>query len=462
MQGSISLNSQLFQNAVQHFQDAILIVRKPATKDDDPIIEYANDKVEVLTGYTPKELFGESPRVLNNKESDHERLKEIHQAILNNERFRTEMKNYHRNGRAYWVEVSLTPLCDGNGKYTHYMSVNRDITKERSVQNTMLLHASVLDQIQNGVIVLNKDQKVIYWNDAAERLYQYTAQEMMGKKAAKLTYPEDAAIGKAAVKYMIDTGQWEGEIRLMRKDGTHFPALVSNRILLGEDKEIIGYVGVSTDISYQKRIQDELQESVNEKEVLLKEIHHRVKNNMQVISSLLFLQSMQTDDKLIQDILIESQNRVRSMSMVHEKLYRSTNLSRIAFDDYIIELTGDQMNTWLGKDSIIQKHFDVDYVEIDIDKAIPCGLLINELISNAVKHGLKNQSTGNLWLSLHKNDGTVRITVGNDGNLLPKNFTLDHTETLGMQLIDSLTRQLDGTLTFQREPHTLFELEFSE
>ncbi|MCC5925945.1 MAG: PAS domain-containing protein [Bacteroidetes bacterium] len=461
MKGLSSLDSQLFSVAVEHFKDAILIIRKPESAGVEPVIEYANARVEQLTGYSPEELVGKSPKILNSEESDHERLDEIYKAMLNDESFCAEMKNYHRDGSPYWVEITLTPLRTQNASFTHYMSVNRDITRQRNVQNTMLLHASVLDQIQNGVVVLDKNQKVMYWNDAAERLYQYTAKEMMGNKAGKLTYHEDSHIANAAVKAMIETGQWEGEIRLERKDGTCFPALVSNRKLLGDDEEVIGYIGVSTDISYLKKIQDELEESLSEKEVLLKEIHHRVKNNMQVISSLLFLQSMQTDDKLIQDILIESQNRVRSMSMVHEKLYRSTNLSRIAFDDYIIELTGDQMNTWLGKDSVVQKHFDVDYVEIDIDKAIPCGLLVNELISNAVKHGLKHQPSGNLWLSLHKNDGKVRITVGNDGNKLPEGFTLEHTDTLGMQLIDSLTRQLDGTLKYSRDPHTLFELEFT-
>lgn len=454
------MDASLFANAVNQFQDAILIVEKPEHTDADPVIVFANQQIEELTGYSPEELRGKSPRILNSDESDQERLAEIHHAILNNLHYTTEMRNFHRDGTAYWVQVTLTPLCDATGTFTHYMSVNRDITHQRQVEDRILMHNSVLDQIQNGVVILDNNQRVIYWNDAAERLYQYTAREMMGKKAAKLTYSEDAAIAKIAVKSMIEEGQWEGEIRLARKDGTYFPALVSNRILLDQNKEVIGYVGVSTDISYQKKIQRELQESLTEKEVLLKEIHHRVKNNMQVISSLLFLQSMQTEDKLIQDILIESQNRVRSMSMVHEKLYRSTNLSRIAFDDYIRELTADQMNTWLGRDSVIQKHFDVDYVEIDIDKAIPCGLLVNELISNAVKHGLKHQSSGNLWLSLHKNEGTVRITVANDGNKLPENFTLEHTETLGMQLIDSLTRQLDGKLEFKTDPHTVFELEF--
>lgn len=456
------INESLFEVLVQNLHDAILIVKVPESATDDPRIVYANKKVEELTGYKPEELIGMSPRMLNGPHTDANRLEAMQQAILNRESFTTELRNFHKDGSPYWVEIHLQPLPDSDGVCRHYMSVNRDVTRQHNVRNTMLLQASVLDQMQNAIVVLDKDRKVIYWNDSAERLYQYTAKEMMGNRVAHLTHPQDLKTARDAASSLKDQGHWQGEVRLLRKDGSCFPALVSNRILLSAENEVIGFVGVVTDISFQKKIQNELEESLNEKEVLLKEIHHRVKNNMQVISSLLFLQSMQTEDKLIQEILIESQNRVRSMSMVHEKLYRSTNLSRIAFDDYIRELTSDQMNTWVGKDSVIQKHFDLDYVEIDIDKAIPCGLLVNELISNAMKHGFRNQLSGNIWLTLHKDNGNVIISVANDGNNLPESFTLEHTETLGMQLIDSLTRQLEGTLVFDTAPHTLFRLEFSQ
>jgi len=462
---SVSHNptEQLFKAVVRHFRDAILIIKTPDKHEEDPEIVFANEQITALTGFTPAELVGQSPRLLNGPDTDPVKLEQIHKAIVNRETYSTELKNYHRNGKSYWAEITLTPICTDDGICTHYLSVNRDITEERRVRNTLLMQSSVLDQVENAIVVLDKDRKVIYWNASAEQLYQYNAEEMVGTRTiGKLTWPADRHITQKAIRQILAKGQWQGEIRLRRKDGSHFPALVSNRILLNEDKEIIGYIGVSTDITYQKQIQSELEDSLHEKEVLLKEIHHRVKNNMQVISSLLFLQSMQSDDPLVQEILVESQNRVRSMSMVHEKLYRSTNLSRIAFDDYILELTSDQMNTWVGKNSVIEKHFDLDYVEIDIDKAIPCGLLINELISNALKHGLKNHTTGNIWLSLKKQDDVVRITVANDGNPLPDGFTLEHTETLGMQLIDSLTRQLDGSLTFRQRPHTIFELEFSQ
>lgn len=249
---------------------------------------------------------------------------------------------------------------------------------------------------------------------------------------------------------------------MIRKDGSVFTALVSNRLLLNREDEVIGYVEVSTDITHHKKTQNELEISLREKEVLLKEIHHRVKNNMQIISSLLHLQSMQYNDTIIQEALIESQNRVISMSMVHEKLYRSTNLSRIAFDDYIRELTHELMDTWVGTNTVINNHYEMEAVEIDIDKAIPWELLVNELISNALKHGLKDQSSGLLVIKLQRRDAEIILTVENNGAPLPENFNIDKTDTLGMQLIASLTQQLIGEISYKTKPHTIFELRFND
>lgn len=455
--------TKLFQSIVLSSNDAILIVTSPSGQDDYGKIIFANPSFEKLSGYSSNELIGKSPDIFFGPKSDLNRLIVLRNAIQLSKSHNTRIFTYKKDKSVYWADVAIIPIPDANGVFTHYYSIIRDISQDREKEETFNLQTTILEQVQDAVVVFDKNRKVIYWNPFAEKLYQYRNHEMLGtRKFSELYHPADAPVARKAIQTVMQEGFWKGEIQMIRKDGSVFTALVSNRLLLNREDEVIGYVEVSTDITHHKKTQNELEISLREKEVLLKEIHHRVKNNMQIISSLLHLQSMQYNDTIIQEALIESQNRVRSMSMVHEKLYRSTNLSRIAFDDYIRELTHELMDTWVGTNTVINNHYEMEAVEIDIDKAIPCGLLVNELISNALKHGLKDQSSGLLVIKLQRRDAEIILTVENNGAPLPENFNIDKTDTLGMQLIASLTQQLIGEISYKTKPHTIFELRFND
>jgi PAS domain S-box-containing protein len=443
--------------------DAVLVCLVPDQKLHEATIIYANPAFETLTGYKSAELTNQSVSFFYDDSAKTALLQLVAEAFTRKCNFKTRLIGQRADESLYRTETVFHPIFDDGGRLTHFFTINKDIGELHKLNETLHLQSSILDQVQNAVIVLDQNSKIMFWNTYAEEIYQYTADEMIGSsRVLRLVHPSCRQKYTEAMRELVSSGTWSGELIMQRKNGGRFIALVSNRVLLNYDGEVIGYIGVITDISLQKEIQAELENSLKEKEVLLKEIHHRVKNNMQIISSLLFLQSMQSDDKLIQDILIESQNRVRSMSMVHEKLYRSHNLSKIQFDDYIEELTWDLMNTWVGNNKVISKEFNLESVQLDIDKAIPCGLLLNELISNALKHGLKNMDTGIIQISLKKSGNRYYIVIANDGNRLPENFSLDQNETLGMQLIGSLTRQLNGDLTYEREPRTTFRLTFPE
>jgi PAS domain S-box-containing protein len=460
---SIQLNAtdRVTDSIMSALNDAVLLCSVPDQKLQEATIQFANTAFEELTGYHSADLTGKSVEFFYDDSAKTALLKLVAEAFSRNRTFKTRLIGQRADEKLYRTETVFHPVYDEAGRLTHFFTVNRDIGEFHKLNETLHLQSSILDQVQNAVIVLDQDSRIMFWNSYAEEVYQYTAEEMIGSsRVLRLVHASCREMYNDAMHELVRNGTWNGEMIMQRKDGGRFIALVSNRVLLNYEGEVIGYIGVSTDISMQKDIQAELENSLKEKEVLLKEIHHRVKNNMQIISSLLFLQSMQSDDKLIQDLLIESQNRVRSMSMVHEKLYRSHNLSRIQFDDYIEELTWDLMNTWVGNNKVISKEFELESVQLDIDKAIPCGLLLNELISNALKHGLKGMETGSIRISLKQAAGKYHILIANDGNRLPENFSLDQSETLGMQLIGSLTRQLNGNLTFDREPKTTFCLTF--
>ncbi|MEN6291299.1 MAG: sensor histidine kinase [Methanobacterium sp.] len=220
----------------------------------------------------------------------------------------------------------------------------------------------------------------------------------------------------------------------------------------------------------RERIENKLKKSLEEKEILLKEIHHRVKNNLQIISSLLNLQSRYINDEEMLDIYKESQNRVKSMAIIHEKLYQSEDLARIDFGDYVKSLVMDLFHSY-GVDNI-EPDINIRDVLLDINTAIPCGLIVNELVTNSIKHGFLASRTrvdsqsfdkrDNIAVNITKENEIYTMSVYDNGMGFPDNLDFRHTDSLGMQLVISLTSQLRGTVELERNNGTLFRIVFKE
>lgn len=452
---------KLFELIVTSANDAVLVTDANSIDEPGPVVTYANPQFEAMTGYSAEEMIGQSPRILQGPKTDRKKLDQIRLALSNNKPIVVDLENYRKDGTTFWVEISIFPLADDTGRMTHFVSIQRDINEWKKIGNQLKLQASMLDEVSNAIIVVDKNNNVSYWNKQAEVLYKFHKSEMVGHRNSGKIFAQDSlSMANEAMRKLQYEGFWRGEMTMQRKDGSTFIALVSNRALLDENGDFTGYIGVSTDITELKRIQNTLESSVHEKEVLLKEIHHRVKNNMQIISSLLHLQALQSDDALINEVLVESQSHVRTMSMVHEKLYKSVDLSKVSLADYTNELAEELLHTWTGTKLQVNRHFNLDNIELSIEQAIPCGLLLNELISNAVKHGFNRHNSGNLYIRLYSENGHVCIEVANDGSKLPESFNLKQTESLGTQLIDSLTEQLMGSIIFESEPITKFTVKF--
>jgi PAS domain S-box-containing protein len=204
---------------------------------------------------------------------------------------------------------------------------------------------------------------------------------------------------------------------------------------------------VAHDITDKKINEREIIQSLKEKEVLLKEVHHRVKNNLQVISSILNLQSSFIQDEKILDILEESRHRIRSMAIIHENLYRTTNFSSINFSSYIIELCRNLISSYqYNKKTVVVLKQKIEHVELNLDQAIPCGLIINELITNSMKYAFNTQTKGIIFLNLKERHEMIELTVGDNGIGLPDGFDYLQTDSLGLQLVVTLVEQLDGEI----------------
>lgn len=210
------------------------------------------------------------------------------------------------------------------------------------------------------------------------------------------------------------------------------------------------------DITEIKEAEENLRRSLSEKEILLREVHHRVKNNLQIISSLLNLQSLGTEGEEVRDVLMESQGRIKVMAMIHEHLYRSESLASINFRDYVERLVEDII---ISHGTGIRKVIEVDDIKPDIDTAIPLGLIINELVTNSVKYAFPD-GTGTVTVRIRSHDDEVSLVVADDGVGLPEDIEPENTDTLGLSLVSILTAQLDGTLTIRRDHGTEFRISF--
>jgi PAS domain S-box-containing protein len=223
------------------------------------------------------------------------------------------------------------------------------------------------------------------------------------------------------------------------------------------------YEQLQVQLKERQQAEDALRSSLREKEVLLKEIHHRVKNNLVVVANLLELQSDHTDHPLASKLFLDSQNRIHSMALIHEKLYRSVSLNRINVRDYLQDLAEHVFESYLPQGKQIQLSCDIAPLELNIETANPCGLIVNELLSNALKHAFGDRPTGHVWLSLQPGlENQIVLTVQDDGIGFPEHLVPGQMDTLGMELIYTLTSQLEGDLEMERNAGTCFRLMFTE
>lgn len=258
------------------------------------------------------------------------------------------------------------------------------------------------------------------------------------------------------------------EVHARRQDSTTFDAGIALAPITGGEL-VKGMVCTIRDISERVQAEEQIRTALTvkenalaEREVLLKEIHHRVKNNLQVVTSLLQLQSASLQDEEAKLYFLDSQNRVQSMALIHEQLYQAADLARIDFSTYIQNLTSHLLASYEGSTGKIDLNIQAEEVYLPIDAAIPCGLLINEMISNAFKHAFPSQGSGMITIMFQSNpEGGVDLTVRDNGVGFPADLDFTRTQTLGMQLIQQLTRQLHGTVELDRTNGTCFHVRFS-
>ena len=335
------------------------------------------------------------------------------------------------------------------------------IIAENVAHENEIYYKAIFENTGTSIIIIDEDMTISRVNSEVERLTGYSKEEIEGRK--KWT---DFAVGEELDRikgyYELrndpDRRPREYETKGRDKDGNIKDLLVTVVTIPDTKKQLASLI----DITKRKTDENQIKSSLKEKNILLQEIHHRVKNNMQIISSLLNLQTKYIEDEKAVDILKESQNRVRSMAMIHEKLYQSKDLSHINFDDYIQSLVSKLFYSYNTEKTYIKPIFEVENLSLNIDTAVPCGLIISELVSNSLKYAFPTGMNGEILVSLKFVDNKYELIISDNGIGIPAEIDLNKLDTLGLLLVTTLTEQIDGEITINRNHGTEFIIRFEE
>ncbi|MCK9422195.1 MAG: PAS domain S-box protein [Bacteroidales bacterium] len=366
--------------------------------------------------------------------------------------------------------IILTRLLYNRRLRQNMQELYQRLTREKKECETLQQQTRVREQqyrflAENSIdfiTLVNSKKERIYASPSSKEIYGYEPGEILHKNLYDLAHPDFLSYSEENFSEMLKTRKERQFVYLaQKKNGMYFwVESILNPIfdrLTGELKEL---VGVTRDIQERKIIELEIMEGTKQKENLLKEIHHRVKNNFAILVSLINMQMDQSNNPELRQSLSNLQLRIRTMALVHEMLYRSKDFEKISFPDYLRSLASVVAGTYNRRD--IHVSFETDETVMDIESSIPLGLIINEILSNVYKHAFPDGKPGNIRILLKKKPDRpiVCLTIHDNGIGLPINFSLEQCPTMGLQIVQILGRQLEGDIVLKNDEGTLFTLCF--
>ncbi|MEN6611401.1 MAG: histidine kinase dimerization/phosphoacceptor domain -containing protein [Methanoregulaceae archaeon] len=360
------------------------------------------------------------------------------------------------------VRESNESLCETNRKLRQEIT-ERQLTRE-ALETSEKKYFTLFNNANDIVIFGERREnslsyRVVEVNDAACRIIGYPREILLSRDLFEGVMPGSTHRLPLVFDELERNDHVTFELDYLAGDGRVLPLeMNAHRFVLG-GKTVLMAIG--RDVSARKKIEYDLRESLAEKDVLLREVHHRVKNNLQVIISLLDLESCNITDPFAREHFRECQNRIRSMALVHQNLYQSRNFSTIRAGEYIRVLV-DHLAQSCGLVPGITLQYDLDEIDLDLDTAIPCGFVINELVTNAFRHAFAGREYGTLRISLKKTaDLMLTLIVEDDGSGFPEGVDFQDTSSLGLQIVTALSRQLEADVSMERVNGTRFVIQFS-
>lgn len=431
--------------------------------------QYVNERCVELFGYAQEEFARQSIRTIIFRD-DVDKVMGYHKNRIQGKKApsRYEFRGVRKDGSLIYLEVDAQAIKKKNkivGTRCYIWDITARKLAEEALKQSEEKYKTIAENVDVGIYRTSSgaDGRFIEANPSLVKMFGYKdKEEFLHVDVSRLYNVPDGR--KSFQKKMLRDGFVKNEeVLLRKKDGTPFLGSICAVAVRDERGRVQYFDGIVEDITERKEAEEKLKTSLLEKEVLLREIHHRVKNNLQIISSLLNLQSRHIEDEFSLDMFQESRDRVRSMALVHEKLYRSDELARVDFCEYIQSLARHLFMSYGINSKGIDLDVDVNDVFLDINTSIPCGLIINELVSNSLKHAFAGRDRGKIRVVLRPDDGDkFKMVVSDDGVGLPKDLDVTQTESLGLQLVSMLVEQLQGTMRIEKNQGTSFEIVFKK
>jgi PAS domain S-box-containing protein len=413
-------------------------------------------------------------------------------------------------GKTIWAEVDFTPVRDVSGQLTGFTRVLHDLTSQKESEDGLRRLNAQLEQyrliVENvedyAIYTLDAQGRITSWGPGAQKTLGYTPEQVLGRHYSIFSTPEDLAVGvaqkqldEAARNGRCVTDNWR-----VRGDGSRQWSSGVITAVRDDAGSLTGFIRVTRNMTRQKMLEDSLAKlnadleqrvaertrqlassveelrrkneevesfsrivsrDLKEKEVLLKEIHHRVKNNLQVVQSLLKMSARRLPDCDARTAVESTVERVHAMSMVHERLYQMPSLSALPLGDYLSDIFGAAIQSYSLAPSQVRLSLDVEEILLPLDRAVPFALLSNEILSNSFKHGFPDGRTGTISVSVHRADGAVHMVIEDDGVGLPDGFDASTSNSMGLKLAANLAHQLGGSLEFTSNPGCRVEAEFT-
>lgn len=434
----------------------------------DGVIQYVSPSLERIFKRSREQVVGHSTAEFMHPDDFDHMMAGLVNSMWETSTSATTSARFH-DSEGYWhiLECTASNLLDH--PVIQGIVVNaRDVTERENIAQALRqseeryrLH---FEHVNDVVYSFDSDFRVLSISPSVSKYVGMKPEEFVGKHFAELGLVPPEYLEKAFVEgsRVLSGERLEGTIyEFIADNGARIIAEVSASPVF-QDGKVISAINVARDITERVQADVRTRASLAEKETLLKEIHHRVKNNMQIVASLLSLQAGTVDDPQMRAQLKDSQNRIRSMALVHERLYRSQDLSNIDFKEYITDLCGYLMQGYRAEDKGVSLIVEVENIKLDVDMAIPFGLIVNELVSNALKHAFPKAMKGTIRVEARReSDASYRLTVQDNGIGMPDHIDFEHSKTLGLQLVASLVRQLKGTASIQSSDGTNVVLSFS-
>jgi PAS domain S-box-containing protein len=460
----LSFSEKRFRLAVDHFPDTFVIY------DANRRFQFVNAHGVRIGGVPESALLGHTDEEIHPPGITDAYLPHLLKAVETRTSQTAECNiTLPTIGKITFV-VNYVPLLDERGEIYQILGITYNITERELVQEKLKAQheflQTILDTNPNLIFVKDREGKFILVNQAFANALGTKVENLLGLRDA------DLHINEADVQRFIDQDQevittlqqkFIPEEAYYNRSGELQWFQTIKKPIFSSDGQFCQVLGVSTNITQRKIAEIQIQESLREKEVLLQEIHHRVKNNLQVISSLLDLQSQHIEEQATLELFRESCNRIKAMALVHENLYKFKDFARINFAEYIENLANYLFAAYGVNGENINLELELEQVTLKLDTAIPCGLIINELISNALKHAFPNKAKGIIYIALNSDeDKYYTLSVRDNGIGLPPNWDINTVNSLGLKLVEILAEQLEGTLEVNCRFGTEFSLRFSE